>query len=61
MIQRIMAVTEVASELNIVEAPIPSPQGDEVLIKTTFGGLCHSDLHQIDGYFDLGGGRGHDI
>ena len=23
--------------------------------KTTFAGLCHSDLHQIDGYFDLGG------
>jgi D-arabinose 1-dehydrogenase-like Zn-dependent alcohol dehydrogenase len=27
------------------------PALPQVLIKTTFAGLCHSDLHQIDGYF----------
>ena len=26
-----------------------------MLVKTTYAGLCHGDLHQIDGYFPLGG------
>ena len=35
----------------------PSPQGTEVLVKVKFCGVCHSDVHIRDGYFDLGGGR----
>jgi alcohol dehydrogenase/propanol-preferring alcohol dehydrogenase len=33
----------------------PSPQGTEVLLKVGHCGVCHSDLHLSDGYFDLGG------
>ena len=53
--QRVMAVTKLGEDLELVKCELPVPKGHEVLIRTTFAGLCHSDLHQIDGYFDLGG------
>lgn len=39
------------------EAPTPEPEGTEVLVRVTACGVCHSDLHIWDGYFDLGGGQ----
>ena len=33
------------------------PAGTEVLLKVLAAGVCHSDLHLSDGYFDLGGGK----
>jgi D-arabinose 1-dehydrogenase-like Zn-dependent alcohol dehydrogenase len=39
------------------EYPTPSPTGTEVLLKVIAAGVCHSDLHLSDGYFDLGGGK----
>jgi len=35
----------------------PVPQGTEVLIQVKYCGICHSDVHIRDGYFDLGGGK----
>ena len=35
----------------------PAPQGTEVLVKIGSSGVCHSDVHLQDGYFDLGGGN----
>ena len=35
----------------------PKPQGTEVLMRITRAGVCHSDLHIWEGYFDLGGGK----
>lgn len=35
----------------------PVPQGTEVLVRITRSGVCHSDLHLQEGFFDLGGGR----
>jgi len=35
----------------------PQPQGSEVLVQVGSCGVCHSDLHLQDGYFDLGGGN----
>ncbi len=32
------------------------PTGTEVLLKVHNAGVCHSDVHIHDGYFDLGGG-----
>lgn len=34
----------------------PAPKGKEILLKTLSCGVCHSDVHIHDGYFDLGGG-----
>ncbi len=39
------------------EIPAPEVTGTEVLVRTSVCGVCHSDLHIWDGYFDLGGGR----
>jgi D-arabinose 1-dehydrogenase-like Zn-dependent alcohol dehydrogenase len=39
----------------------PSPQGTEVLVRIERCGVCHSDLHLQDGYFELGGERHLDI
>ena len=35
----------------------PKPSGTEVLVRITRSGVCHSDLHIWDGYFDWGGGK----
>ncbi|KAI9026333.1 alcohol dehydrogenase GroES domain protein [Hyaloraphidium curvatum] len=43
--------------LQRIEEPAPEPQGTEVLIRITSSGLCHSDLHLIEGHMDLGGGN----
>lgn len=39
----------------------PQPQGSEVLLRVGSCGLCHSDLHLHDGYFDLGHGQQLDL
>ena len=43
--------------LQYTEQPTPEPKGTEVLLKTLAAGVCHSDLHLAEGYFDLGGGK----
>ena len=35
----------------------PAPKGTEVLLQLTHCGVCHTDVHVRDGYFDLGGGK----
>jgi D-arabinose 1-dehydrogenase-like Zn-dependent alcohol dehydrogenase len=39
------------------EQATPEPKGTEVLLKVLAAGVCHSDLHLADGWFDLGGGK----
>lgn len=41
--------------------PTPVPSGREVVVRVTACGVCHSDVHLADGYFDLGGGRKVDL
>lgn len=54
---RSQAVVEFGSPLKEIETPTPEPQGTEVLLKVHNAGVCHSDVHIHDGYFDLGGGN----
>jgi D-arabinose 1-dehydrogenase-like Zn-dependent alcohol dehydrogenase len=37
--------------LEIQELPMPELQGSEVLVKVKACGVCHSDLHVLDGDF----------
>lgn len=39
----------------------PSPVGTEVVVRVGSCGLCHSDIHLQDGYFDLGNGNKLDL
>ncbi len=50
-------VVEWGKPLEKIERATPMPQGTEVLVKLKYCGVCHSDVHIRDGYFDLGGGR----
>jgi alcohol dehydrogenase, propanol-preferring len=50
-------VCQCGAPLQLMERPTPTPSGSEVLLKVLAAGVCHSDLHISDGYFDLGGGK----
>lgn len=39
----------------------PIPTGTQVLVKVSHCGVCHSDLHMIDGYFDMGDDKKLDV
>jgi len=43
--------------LQFKEQATAKPTGSEVLLKVLAAGVCHSDLHLADGWFDLGGGK----
>ncbi len=50
-------VVEWGEPLQLNHRDTPVPQGTEVLLKLKYCGVCHSDVHIRDGYFDLGGGK----
>jgi D-arabinose 1-dehydrogenase-like Zn-dependent alcohol dehydrogenase len=50
-------VTKFGQPLEATNEANPVPQGSEVLLKVTSCGVCHSDVHLWDGYFDLGNGK----
>jgi D-arabinose 1-dehydrogenase-like Zn-dependent alcohol dehydrogenase len=51
------ACVEFGGSLETIELPLPVPKGREVLVRVTHAGMCHSDCHLHDGYFNLGGGN----
>ena len=53
----VWAVTEHGMSLEKIRQPKPRPRATEVLVKVTHCGVCHSDLHFQDGYYDLGPGE----
>ena len=50
-------VCQCNAPLQRTERPTPKPEGGEVLLKVMASGICHSDLHIVDGYYDMGGGK----
>jgi alcohol dehydrogenase, propanol-preferring len=55
------SLVEYAKPLQTTEAPTPTVSGSQVLLRVSHCGVCHSDLHLQDGYFDLGGGQKLDV
>ena len=55
------SLTGYGTALVKTEAPDIKPSGSEVLLRVHGCGVCHSDLHLQDGYFDLGEGKQLDI
>lgn len=53
---RAYQVTAFADPIEARDVPTPEPSGTEVLIKVSHAGVCHSDLHIWDGFYDFGGG-----
>ena len=50
-------VIDFGKPLELREYENPKPQGREILVKISACGVCHSDIHLADGYFDLGEGK----
>ena len=45
---RAVRLTAWGAPPELVEVPVPVPQGNEVLLRVDAAGLCHSDLHVMD-------------
>lgn len=56
-IQQVWAVVEHGKPLQKIEKSIPEPKGTEVLVRVTHCGVCHSDLHFQEGYYEMGVGK----
>ena len=50
-------VTVFDTPLEARDQPTPEPTGSEVLVKITAAGVCHSDIHICEGFYDFGGGK----
>ena len=50
-------VCECGAPLRLMERPTPKPAGSEILLRVLAAGVCHSDLHIWDGYYEMGGGK----
>src|SRR5579863_4781815 len=50
-------VAEFKMPLALAERAVPVPTGTEVLLEVSACGICHTDLHLMDGGYDLGQGR----
>ena len=55
------AIVHYGEPLQAITGDAPEPGGTEVLMRVTHCGVCHSDVHLHDGYFDLGGDRKADL
>jgi D-arabinose 1-dehydrogenase-like Zn-dependent alcohol dehydrogenase len=60
-ILRRQSLMRYGAPLEHTEEELPDLKGGEVLLKVAYCGLCHSDLHIIEGHFDLGEGKALDI
>jgi len=57
MKMRSFQVCQCGAPLQMNEAEAPKPTGTQVLLKMLAAGVCHSDLHIWDGYYEIGGGK----
>ena len=54
-------VTAYGRPLERRETASPEPRGEEVLLRVSACGVCHSDVHLWEGAFDLGDGKRLDL
>ncbi len=54
-------LTRFGDPLERVESRLPEPVGTEVLVRIESCGVCHSDLHLQDGFFNMGGDQRLDL
>ena len=51
---RAAVLHQIPGDLQIDDIRVDKPAANEVLIQTTHAGLCHSDLHFMDGLWQTG-------
>jgi len=52
-----MRIVEWGKPLELRETDIPNLSGRNILVRVLASGVCHTDVHYIGGYYDLGEGR----
>ena len=52
-----MQLVEPAKPLVLKDVGLPSPGGRSALVKVEVCGVCHTDIHLVAGFYDLGEGR----
>ena len=60
-LQHSFRLTRIGAPLQAAVEPLPQPSGTEVLLRVHACGVCHSDLHLAEGFFDLGQGQRLDL
>ena len=50
------AFSDFGGPIEAVERERPEPQGAEALVAVSHCGVCHTDVHVHQGYYDIGGG-----
>jgi propanol-preferring alcohol dehydrogenase len=58
---RSFQVCRCGEPLQMVEHATPKPTGTQVLLKVIAAGVCHSDIHIWDGFYELGQGKKLDL
>jgi len=56
-VRRSFRLEAFGAPLVAVSEDLPVPTGRGVLLRTLVCGVCHSDLHIMEGGYDLGHGR----
>jgi len=51
-----MQILEWGKPLEMRHSKTPVPEGKQILVAVEYCGVCHSDLHIREGFFDLGNG-----
>jgi propanol-preferring alcohol dehydrogenase len=54
---RSFQVCRCGEPMQFAERVDPKPTGSEVLLKVLAAGVCHSDLHIWEGFYNMGGGK----
>lgn len=54
-------ITEYQQPLEPFDETAPTPTGAEILLRVAGCGVCHSDIHLWEGYFDMGDGNKSDV
>ena len=49
ILEKVCRLAEVTAPLSMVEMPRPAPKGDEVLLKVSSCGVCHTEIDEIEG------------
>ena len=49
-------IVEAGRPLVVSDVDMPSPRGEEVVVRVRSSGVCHSDLHLWEGGYDMGDG-----
>ena len=50
-------IVKVNEKLEIQQVETPKPRGSQVLVKVQSSGVCHSDIHLWEGYYEGVGGE----